>query len=128
MPDGGGGEGNLCSVSSPSVTFGATSPWRGRISFYPSAFPIRIIGTGTSPGVSIHSIGTYPQARYNGSPASVAIISARANPASRAVASQTDNTSRPTPRRVKYGSVYIARMRAASCAGSSNAASRNAVL
>ena len=31
MPDGGGGKGNACSVSSPSVTFGDTSPWRGRI-------------------------------------------------------------------------------------------------
>jgi hypothetical protein len=28
---------NLCSVSSPSVTFGATSPWRGRIVSYQSA-------------------------------------------------------------------------------------------
>ncbi|VVT06371.1 hypothetical protein SPHINGO391_380061 [Sphingomonas aurantiaca] len=26
MPDGGGGKENLCSVSSPSVTFGDTSP------------------------------------------------------------------------------------------------------
>ena len=31
MTDGGGGECNPCSVSSPSVTFGDTSPWRGRI-------------------------------------------------------------------------------------------------
>ncbi len=31
MPDGGGGKGNAGSVSSPSVTCGATSPWRGRI-------------------------------------------------------------------------------------------------
>ena len=30
MPDGGGGKGDLCSVSAPSVAFGATSPWRGR--------------------------------------------------------------------------------------------------
>ena len=31
MPDGGGGKENLCSVSSPSDAYGATSPWRGRI-------------------------------------------------------------------------------------------------
>jgi hypothetical protein len=31
LPDGGGGKENLCSVSSPSATFGDTSPWRGRI-------------------------------------------------------------------------------------------------
>ncbi len=31
MPDGGGGKRNACSVSSPSVTFGDTSPWRERI-------------------------------------------------------------------------------------------------
>lgn len=31
MPDGVGGMANVCSVCAPSVTFGTTSPWRGRI-------------------------------------------------------------------------------------------------
>ncbi|RMB28577.1 hypothetical protein C8J47_2802 [Sphingomonas sp. PP-F2F-G114-C0414] len=40
-PDGGGGKGNLCSVSSPSVAFGATPPWQGRIGMFLSGYRAR---------------------------------------------------------------------------------------
>ena len=49
MPDGGGGKGNLGSVSSPSVTFGATSPLRGRIEIGPSPANAGAQGTARIP-------------------------------------------------------------------------------
>ena len=54
----------------------------------------------------------------------VAISSTDLNPASRAAPSQISRIRRPTPRRLKSGCVYMARMRAASLAMSSRAALR----
>jgi hypothetical protein len=75
-------------------------------------------------GRSTRSHSTYPCLRYNGTPGSVAPISHRVKPSTRAAASHISSSRLPIPRRAESGCTKKARILAASVPGSSSASSR----